>query len=337
MASESLSGAQKAAILLMCMGQERAGKIMQMMRVSEVEELATEIARQQIVRKDDAETVLVEFSVIAKARESYASGGVEVAAQLLRTSLGADRAAEIIERLAASIAEAPFEFLRKADPKQVLSFLREEHPQTIALVMAYMHPNQASMVIGGLADETQREVSVRLARLDRTSPEVVAYIEEALNRKFASIVGNQMSDSANQDGIAILVDIMNRSDRTTERSIFEGLETLDAALAEEVRARMFVFEDIVSLDDKAIQLILRQVDPKDLAMALKGVRNEVKMKILKNMSERAGENLQEEIVVLGAVRMKNVEEAQTAVVRAIRTLEESGQIVLARGGDEFVA
>ena len=193
------------------------------------------------------------------------------------------------------------------------------------------------MVIGGLADETQREVSVRLARLDRTSPEVVAYVEEALNRKFASIVGNQMSDSANQDGIALLVDIMNRSDRSTERSIFEGLETLDAALAEEVRARMFVFEDIVSLDDKAIQLILRQVDPKDLAMALKGVRNEVKMKILKNMSERAGENLQEEIVVLGAVRMKNVEEAQTAVVRAIRTLEESGQIVLARGGDEFVA
>jgi flagellar motor switch protein FliG len=193
------------------------------------------------------------------------------------------------------------------------------------------------MVIGGLADETQREVSVRLARLDRTSPEVVAYVEEALNRKFASIVGNQMADSANQDGIALLVDIMNRSDRSTERSIFEGLETLDAALAEEVRARMFVFEDIVSLDDKAIQLILRQVDPKDLAMALKGVRNEVKMKILKNMSERAGENLQEEIVVLGAVRMKNVEEAQTAVVRAIRTLEESGQIVLARGGDEFVA
>jgi flagellar motor switch protein FliG len=165
----------------------------------------------------------------------------------------------------------------------------------------------------------------------------VAYVEEALNRKFASIVGNQMADSANQDGIALLVDIMNRSDRSTERSIFEGLETLDAALAEEVRARMFVFEDIVSLDDKAIQLILRQVDPKDLAMALKGVRNEVKMKILKNMSERAGENLQEEIVVLGAVRMKNVEEAQTAVVRAIRTLEESGQIVLARGGDEFVA
>ena len=337
MASERMSGAQKAAILLMCMGQERAGKIMQMMRVTEVEELATEIARQQVVRKDDAETVLVEFSAIAKARESYASGGVEVAAQLLRSSLGADRAAEIIDRLAASIAEAPFEFLRKADPKQVLSFLREEHPQTIALVMAYMHPNQASMVIGGLADETQREVSVRLARLDRTSPEVVAYVEEALNRKFASIVGNQMSDSANQDGIALLVDIMNRSDRSTERSIFEGLETLDAALAEEVRARMFVFEDIVSLDDKAIQLILRQVDPKDLAMALKGVRNEVKMKILKNMSERAGENLQEEIVVLGAVRMKNVEEAQTAVVRAIRTLEESGQIVLARGGDEFVA
>lgn len=336
MSGMDLNGTQKAAILLMCMGRERAGRVMKMMRESEVEEIATEIARQQIVKKTDADSVLVEFSTIAKARESYASGGVEVAKELLQSSLGSDRAQELIDRLAASIAEAPFEFLRKADPKQVLSFLREEHPQTIALVMAYMHPNQASLVLGGLPEETQREVSVRIAKLDRTSPEVLGHIESALARKFSSVVSNNISDSSMQDGLQLLVDILNRSDRTTERSIFEGLEAASAELADAVRSRMFVFEDIVQLEDKAIQLILRQVDVKQLAVALKGVRAEVKTKIIKNMSERAGQNLEEEIVLLGPVRMKQVEEEQVAIVRVIRSLEEQGQLVLARGGDEFV-
>jgi flagellar motor switch protein FliG len=310
---------------------------MQLLRESEVEEIATEIAKQQIVRRSDAENVLVEFSAIAQARESFTNGGVDVAKQLLQASLGPDRAKEIIDRLSASIADAPFEFLRKADPRQVLSFLREEHPQTIALVMSHMPPHMASLVLGGLPEEVQREVSLRIARLDRTIPEVVAHVESALNRKFAAVATNQSSDSAGQDGIQLLVDILNRSDRATEKSIFEGLETNDPSLADEVKSRMFVFEDIVQLEDKAIQLILRQVDPKELAMALKGVRQEVKSKVIKNMSERAGENLEEEIVVLGAVRMTQVEEAQLAVVKVIRSLEESGQIILARGSDEFVA
>lgn len=337
MAHDTLTGTQKAAILLMCLGQERAGRVMQLLRETEVEEIATEIARQQVVRRSDAENVLVEFSAIAQARESFTNGGVDVAKQLLHASLGPERANEIIERLSASIADAPFEFLRKADPRQVLSFLREEHPQTIALVMSHMPPHTASLVLGGLPEEVQREVSLRLARLDRTIPEVVSHVEAALNRKFAAVATNQSTDVSGQDGIQLLVDILNRSDRATEKSIFEGLETNDSRLADEVKSRMFVFEDIVQLDDKAIQLILRQVDPKELALALKGVRQEVKAKILKNMSERAGENLEEEIVVLGAVRMTQVEEAQVAVVKVIRTLEESGQIILARGSDEFVA
>lgn len=337
MAHDSLTGTQKAAILLMCLGQERAGRVMQLLREAEVEEIATEIAKQQVVRRTDAENVLVEFAAIAQARESFTNGGVDVAKQLLQASLGPDRAREIIERLSASIADAPFEFLRKADPRQVLSFLREEHPQTIALVMSYMPPQMASLVLGGLPEDIQREVSIRLARLDRTIPEVVAHVEAALNRKFAAVATNQSADSSSQDGIQLLVDILNRSDRATEKSIFEGLETSDASLADEVKSRMFVFEDIVQLDDKAIQLILRQVDPRELAMALKGVRQEVKAKVLKNMSERAGENLEEEIVVLGAVRITQVEEAQVAVVKVVRSLEESGQIILARGGDEFVA
>jgi flagellar motor switch protein FliG len=332
-----MTGAQKAAVFLMCMGRERAGRVMQMLREAEVEEIATEIARQNVVRKSDADAVITEFSTIAKARESYAAGGVEVAKDLLEASLGVDRAAEIVERLAASFADAPFEFLRKADVRQVLSFLREEHPQTIALVMAHMHPNQASLVLGGLPEETQRDVSIRIAKLDRTSPEVVSHIETALARKFSSIVSNQTTTSSVQDGLQLLVDILNRSDRATERGIFEGLSSRDPELAEIVRSRMFVFEDITQLDDKAIQLILRQVDVKQLAVALKGVRDEVKTKIIKNMSERAGQNLEEEIVLLGPVRLKQVEEEQVAIVRVIRTLEEQGQLVLARGGDEFVS
>lgn len=332
-----MTGAQKAAVFLMCMGRERAGRVMQMMREAEVEEIATEIARQNVVHKSDADAVITEFATIAKARESYAAGGVEVAKDLLEASLGLDRAAEIVDRLAASFADAPFEFLRKADVRQVLSFLREEHPQTIALVMAHMHPNQASLVLGGLPEDTQRDVSIRIAKLDRTNPEVVSHIETALARKFSSIVSNQSSSSSAQDGLQLLVDILNRSDRATERGIFEGLSSRDPELAETVRSRMFVFEDITQLDDKAIQLILRQVDVKQLAVALKGVRSEVKSKIIKNMSERAGQNLEEEIVLLGPVRLKQVEEEQVAIVRVIRTLEEQGQLVLARGGDEFVS
>jgi flagellar motor switch protein FliG len=216
----------------------------------------------------------------------------------------------------------------------VLSFIQDEHPQTIALVLAYMTPDQAAMVMSGLSEELQRDVSHRLAVMDRTSPEVVESVEQMLERKLSSVL--QPHELSSVGGVQSLVDILNRSDRATERLILEGLEQNDSDLADEVRQRMFVFEDIGKLDDKSIQLVLRQVDSKELAVALKGVRAEVRNAIGRNMSERAATNLNEEIELLGPVRLKTVEEAQGGIVRIVRALEESGQLVLVRSADEFI-
>jgi flagellar motor switch protein FliG len=262
------------------------------------------------------------------------AGGLERARSLLTESLGGDKATEILDRVTASLIELPFEFLRRADPRQVLSFIQDEHPQTVALVLAYMTPDQAAMVMSGLSEDLQRDVAMRLAVMDRTSPEVVAHVEQMLERKLSSVL--QPSELSSVGGVQSLVDILNRSDRATERLILEGLENKDSELADEVRQRMFVFEDIAGLDDRSIQLVLRQVDSKELAVALKGVRVEVRTAITRNMSERAGANLVEEIALLGAVRLKTVEEAQGAIVRVVRALEESGQLVLVRSADEFV-
>ena len=229
---------------------------------------------------------------------------------------------------------APFEFLRRADTRQVLSYLQDEHPQTIALVLADMHPEAAAMVIGSLPEEQQRDVADRIAKMDRTSPDVIEHVEAILERKLSTVI--QQSDFSEAGGIQTLVDILNNSDRATERLILEGLEGKDPQLADDVRNRMFVFEDITTLDDRSVQLVLRSVDTKELAVALKGVDQKVRDKITGNMSERAAANLTEEIKLLGPVKLKTVEEAQAAVVRVIRTLEESGQIDMSRGGDELV-
>jgi len=331
-----LSGAQKAAVLLMTLGTERSSRVLRHLRESEVTEIAAEIARRQSVSEDAAAGVIGEFHTIAAAQRHVASGGAAIAREMLVQGLGEKRAAEIFDQLAGALVEAPFEFLRKADPRQVLTFLRDEHPQVVALVLAHMRSEQSSLVLSGLDEEIQRDVSVRIATLDRTNPDVIAQVEASLQRRFSGVINSQVHSEQAADGVQTLVDILNRSDRSTERTIFDGLENFNPELADSVRSRMFVFEDVGSLDDRSIQLILRQVDPKELAMALKGVRMEVRTKIMKNMSERAGQNLEEEIVLLGPVKMKSVEEAQAAIVRVIRSLEESGQLVLARGGDEFV-
>jgi flagellar motor switch protein FliG len=216
----------------------------------------------------------------------------------------------------------------------VLSYLQDEHPQTIALVLAHMHPDAAAMVLGALPEEEQRDVAQRIAKMDRTSPEVIEQVEAILERKLSTVI--QQSDFSSAGGIQSLVDILNRSDRGTERLILEGLEEGDPELADEVRNRMFVFEDIITLDDRSVQMVLRQVDAKELAIALKGVDQKVREKIMHNMSERAAANLAEEINLLGPVKLKTVEESQAAVVRVIRVLEEAGQIVMSRGSDELV-
>ncbi len=329
-----LNGTQKVAILLMAMGKERAGKMLKNMRESEVADVAGEIARMPSVPADVVDGVLAEFRDMAQAKVNIATGGLEYARAMLEESLGSNKAYEIMDLLAAQIVEAPFEFLRNTDPRQVLSFISEEHPQTIALVLAHMLPDAAAMVLGSLPEEVQRDVAVRVALMDRTSPDVIERVEQILERKLSTVLSQ--TDFSEAGGVDALVDILNRADRGTERLILEGLETANEELADEVRQLMFVFEDITTLDDRSVQLILRQVDNKDLAVALKGVPDTVKQKIRKNMSERAGESLMEEIDLMGPVRLKDVETAQGSIVRVIRTLEEAGQIVLSRSGDEFV-
>ena len=334
MTVQTLSGAQKAAIFLLRMDRERATKVLRALRESEVAEITSEIARLGIVSAGDVEEVFDEFVGMLQDPLAATSGGIDLARSLLEDSLGGVKAGEIIDRVTASMTEMPFDFLRKADARQVLSFLQNEHPQTIALVLAYLGAEHAALVMSGLGEDLQRDVALRVAVMDRTSPEVISSVEQVLERKFSSVL--QPVELSAAGGVQALVDILNRADRATERLILEGLEQQDPELADEVRQRMFVFEDIALLEDRAVQLVLRQVDAKDLAVALKGVREDVRDKILRNMSERASANLLEEIEMLGPVKLKTVEESQASVVRIIRTLEESGDLIVQRGSDEYV-
>jgi flagellar motor switch protein FliG len=334
-ATKTLTGTQKAAILLLQLGMERSALVLRSLRENEVAEIMAEVARLRSVDESMVEQVVEEFNHLAESHGYVRSGGIELARTLLQESLGEAKANEILERLSSQMIEMPFEFLRKADSRQVLSFLQDEHPGTIALVLAYMPPGGAAMVMSGLSEALQKEVALRLATMERTSPEVIEDIETVLERKLSSVLAPTELTAAG--GVQSLVDIINQADRATERLILEGLEQDDEELADEVRQRMFVFEDIGDLDDRSVQLILRQVDGKDLAVALKGVRVDVRDKITRNMSQRAGQNLLEEIELLGPVRLSTVEESQGSIVRVIRALEESGQLVLTRaGGDEFV-
>ena len=329
-----LTGPQKAAIFLLQMGTERSAKVLRALRESEVAEVMSEVARLRGVDSTVVGEVLEEFRELADANITITSGGLELARTLLEETLGEDRASEILDRVTAGRLELPFEFLHRADPRQVLSFIQDEHPQTITLVLAHMPVDRAAMVLGGLAEELQQDVALRLAKMERTNPEVVSHVEEVLAGRLSTIL--QPQEMAEVGGVTTLVEILNRSDRATERLILEGLEVNDGELADEVRQKMFVFEDVAGLDDRSIQLVLRQVDSKDLAVALKGVRAEVRDKILGNMSSRAAQNLAEEIDLLGPIRLKTVEDSQGAIVRVVRSLEESGQLVLARSNDEFV-
>ena len=331
MATE-MTGLRKAAVLLLQLGKENAAKVLGQMREAEVEALTAEIVRLEFVEGAVVEGIVDEFHEMLVAQRHAAQGGIDFAREMLIQSLGAERADEIVNRLSAVFRNLPFSFLQKADPRQVLSFVQDEHPQTVALVLAHMNASQASAVLSGLAPELQTDVANRIAIMDRTSPDVVLQVESVLERKLSAVM--QPADLSSVGGLQPLVDIINRSDRATERMILEGLAERNPELAELVRAQMFVFEDITSLDDRAVQLVLRQVESADLAVALKGVREDVRTKVMKNMSERAAENLAEEIELLGPQRLKTVEDAQAKIVQSIRALEESGQIVITRGDDE---
>ncbi len=330
----TLKGSQKAAVLLVQMGKDRSAKVLSHMRESEVEEVMAEVARISDIDGDTVIDTMNEFRTLMDANAFYAQGGLDFAREVLEEGLGTQKAQEILDRLLAMRMKTPFEFLRRADPRQVLSYLQDEHPQTIAVVLAHIHPELAAPVLSGLPDGSRADVAVRIATMEQTVPEVIDQIEEILERKLKSVI--QTAEATQAGGVQPLVDILNRADRATERIIFDDLERQDRDLAEEVRSRMFVFEDIVGLEDRSVQIILRDVDQKDLATALKGVGDNVKDKIVRNLSERVRDNLDEEISMLGPVRLKAVEESQGKVVRVIRKLEEEGKIVISRGGDDFV-
>ncbi len=328
-------GARKVAIVLVQMGRDRASQVLSHLSESEVELISAEIAQLSAVPAEESSDVLTEFHQLATARSHMVQGGIEFAQHLLEQSLGAEKAAEVVQRLNAMAIKLPFQFLQRADPSQLRSFIAGEHPQVIALVLAHMTAEKASLVLSGLPSDQQAEVAHRIAVMDRTNPEIIREVEAILERKLSSVL--MPTETSRVGGLGPLVNIINRSDRSTERQIVEGLEALDAGLAEEVRSRMFLFEDIVQLDDRSVQQVLRQVDTAELALALKGVPEPVKAKITGNLSERAAENLLEEVELLGPVRLAQVEEAQQSVIRTIRSLEERGEIVVRRGSDdEFV-
>ena len=326
------SGIRKAAILLVQLGHESAAKVLSHLRESEVEAVSSEISRLESLGAEETDAVITEFHQLASARANIVNGGPDFARALLEESLGRERADSIMERLAAASRRLPFQFLHRADPRQVLSFITGEHPQVIAVILAHMPSDRATMVLSGLDPERQADVAHRIAVMDRTSPEVLGALEAALERKTSSVL--QPSDFSTVGGLEPLIDIINRSDRATERLIVEALEQRDPALAEEVKSRMFMFDDILLLEDRDMQLVLRQVESSELAMALKGVSDEVRAKVTTNMSERAAENLLEEVELLGAVLLRQVEEAQAHVIRTIRSLEDSGEITVRRGADE---
>ncbi len=328
-------GVRKAAVLMIQMGKERAAQVMAHLSDAEVEAISGEIARLDAVSAAETEQVLSEFHDLATAHAHVTQGGFGFAQQLLEQSLGPERAKEIMERLHAAAVQMPFQFLHRADPAQLRGFIADEHPQVIALVLAHMAADKASLLLSGLPAHQQAVVAHRIAVMDRTSPEIVRTVEAVLERKLSSML--QPTEVSRVGGVDPLVNIINRSDRPTERQIVEGLEGLDPALADEVKSRMFMFEDIVGLDDRSVQQVLRQVDTAELALALKGVSDAVRSKITANLSERAAENLLDEVEMLGAVRLAQVEEAQQGVIRTIRQLEEQGQIMVRRGNDdEFI-
>ena len=327
-------GVQRAAILLISLGPERSAGIFKHLKEEEIEEMTLEIANIRSVTPQVKEAVITEFYELCLAQQYTAEGGIGYAKDLLEKALGSEKAMDVIGKLTASLQVKPFEFVRKTDATQLINFIQDEHPQTIALILSYLAPSQSALVMSALPPERQADVARRIAVMDRTSPDIIKEVEKVLESKLASLV-NQ--DYTIIGGVDAVVEILNTVDRGTERHIMETLEVEAPELAEEIRKKMFVFEDILLLDDRAIQRVLRDVENNDLTMAMKSTKDEVKEAIFNNMSKRLAVMIKEDMDFMGPVRMKDVEEAQQKIVNVIRKLEDSGEIVISRGGgDEIV-
>ena len=330
LAAADITGARKAAVLLLSMSTDQAAAMLRRLPEREVEEILSEVARLDDIEPTVIDAVFADFATIATAHRHGAAGGAELARRLLSATVGAERA----EEMGATIfGRRPFEFLSTLEPRLSAGFLADEHPQTIALVLSNVPSELAADLLRSLPAGFRRDVAVRIATLDRTSPEVLDLIEAHLAERFATVT---VDDQRAVGGISALVDLLNRSDDETERAVVEGLREVDEGLADRVRAAMFSFDDLVVLGDREVQQVLRNVDSKDLAIALKGALEAVQDKILRNLSSRAADTLREEIELLGRVRMAAITEARASVMKVVRELEEQGQIVLERAGDDFV-
>ena len=331
---DKLSGLQKSAILLITLGPEKSANIFRHLKEEEIEELTLEIANTRSITTQMKESVIDEFYQVCLAQQYIAEGGIGYAKELLEKALGTEKAMNVIGKLTASLQVKPFEFVRKTDASQLLNFIQDEHPQTIALILSYLSPMQSSLIISALPPERQADVAKRIAMMDRTSPDIIKEVEKILESKLASLV-NQ--DYTIIGGVDAVVDILNSVDRGTEKHIMETLEIEEPELADEIRKKMFVFEDILLLDDRSVQRVLRDVDNNDLAVALKGANENVQATIFNNLSKRLAAMIREDMEYMGPVRMKDVEEAQQKIVNIIRKLEDSAEIVISRGGgDEIV-
>ena len=330
---DKISGLQKASILLIALGPEKSATIFKHLKEDEIEELTLEIANTRSITPQIKEEVIDEFYEVCLAQQYIAEGGIGYAKELLEKALGADKAMDVIGKLTASLQVKPFEFIRKAEASQLLNFIQDEHPQTIALILSHLPLSQAAIIVSSLPPDRQADVAKRIALMDRTSPDVVKEVEKVLESKLSSLV-NQ--DYTIIGGVDAVVDILNAVDRSTEKHIMETLEIEEPELADEIRKKMFVFEDILLLDDRAIQRVLRDVDNNDMALALKSANEQVQASIFNNMSKRLAVMIKEDMEFMGPVRMKDVEEAQQKIVNIIRKLEDSGEIVISRGGGDEI-
>jgi len=328
-----LTGRQKAAILLITLGPEVSAQVFKHLRDEEIEQLTLEIANVRKVDPTEKDAIMAEFHQIAVAQEFLTQGGINYAKEILEKALGTGKAMDIINRLTATLQVRPFDFARKADAGQILNFIQNENAQTIALVLSYLHAEQAAIILSSLPQEKQADVAKRIALMDSTSPEVISQVERVLEQKLSATV---TQDYTSAGGIEAIVQILNGVDRGTERTILDSLEIQDPELAEEIKKRMFVFEDIVNLDNRSIQRIIRDIENADLQLALKVASEEVREAIFRNMSKRMADSFKEEMEFMGPVRLRDVEEAQTRIVATVRRLEEAGEIIIARGGGDDI-
>lgn len=329
--ADKLTGIEKAAILLIALGQDISKEIFKHLESEEIEELYLQIAKTTKVNPEMKDKVFEEFNELMLAQQYLAQGGITYARELLQSALGESKAVEIITKLTSSLQVRPFDFIQKTESEQILNFIQGEHPQIIALIISYLPANKAGEIFRNLPEEKQIDIAKRIATMERTSPEMIREVERVLERKLSTVVSQ---DYTSAGGLDTLIEMLANVDRGTEKTIIESLSETDPELAEEIRKRMFVFEDIILLDDRAVQQVLKSVESKDLSMALKGSSEDVSEKIFKNMSKRAADMLREDMEFAGPVRVKDVQEAQQRIVNVIRKLEETGEIVIARGGED---